>query len=151
MCLSATTGFAQGRNFAGTWVHDDEKTRVANGITGTPMGGVAFSANGEASQSGAPPMVVVVDGSSITIGVRKYQAGGTTTFELRGDTYKTKAEWKDDKLVIEETIATPNGPIVNTLSWYIEAAHLVRETPSPNRPQKVLKAYYTRVKAATDR
>jgi hypothetical protein len=171
---------AQGRNFAGNWTIDQERTAAANASAGggggamrgggggggrgggavgavaagsTTGGTVAVAGGGGGGRGGAavgsispagagmrsggaPPQTVIsVNASSFTIGVGEtapttYKTDGSvnTITNAAGQEVKAKASWKGDKLVIETTTETPNGPRSATNTWYLEGEALVRET-----------------------
>jgi hypothetical protein len=171
---------AQGRNFAGNWTVDAERTQAANaslagagggggavvargaggggrggGAVGTvaagTTGGTVAAAGGGGGRGsaggaiggvgmrsgGAPgPTTISMSASSFTIGsgetATTYKTDGSvnTITNAAGQAVQAKATWKGDKLVIEATTETPNGPRTSTNTWYLEGEALVRETSS---------------------
>jgi hypothetical protein len=169
---------AQGRNFAGTWTIDAERTSAANasvagaggGVRGAGGGGrgaavgtvsagtttggtvavaggggggrggavTAVGAGGAGMRSGGAggpvPTTISMNAGSFTIGSGEnsttYKTDGSlnTITTPAGTEVKAKATWKDDKLVIETTTETPNGPRNATNTWYLDGESLVRET-----------------------
>ena len=107
---AATPAFAQGKDFAGSWVLDAEKSGKTDG----------------------PPAIV------LTLSDKEFTArlGGEKarlmTFKLDGsetaltEGVKTKAAWKGSKL--DATVVTPNGP--ETVSFSRDGAWLVMEGSS---------------------
>jgi hypothetical protein len=151
MSVWATTALAQGRNFAGTWTFDEAKTRAADPRmrAGTPIT-IAVDASGAAPDTGtARPMIVAWDSTSFTWGPNTYKLGATTSLpdKMRGGMVAFRAAWKDDKMVIDE-LAAVDGPVVSTITYYLEGQSLVREWSKPSSDgsaPRVLKTYYKRV------
>jgi hypothetical protein len=133
--------FAQGRNFAGTWMVDYERT---------PRGVQARSGGAGLEPAGdAPPVQITLDATHFSFGPRKYKLDGTTTIESPvGPPPTAKTSWKGDKLVIEESWTAADGsPRKATITWYLEGASLVREISSvvPDTGEsRVHKTYYNR-------
>ncbi len=179
---------AQGRNFAGSWTVDAEKTAASNPATG---GGGRGGGGGGMARSGGAGGAVVATGATATAtaggGARGGGGGGGAVMARSGGpgtpaitavtmdannftlvqgqsttTYKTdgsvtnldnemrkasaKASWQGDKLVIETTTETSNGPIVAHATWYLEGEWLGRENKSTSADgtEVVRKTYYKR-------
>ena len=165
---------AQGRNFSGTWVVDQEKTAAAGGgavggggavvarsgdraiatAGGGGGGGVAVAAGG----GGARAVAGVASGLSLAMDANAFtvvNGATTTTYKLDGSvtniesrmgTARAKASWQGDKIAIETTSDSPNGAIVTHAFWYLEGDSLVRENKStgPDGQDVVRKTYYKR-------
>ena len=158
---------AQGRNFAGSWTLDAERTMAANAgqagargggggggfrsgggagaVAPLPQGGAGGRGGGGGMRSGGPggPMTIALEADtfSVTTGtnVTTYRLDGSpTTTETPGGQVTAKAAWKGDRIVIETTGSGPNGPIVTTSTWYIEGDALVRETSLPGPDGEVM-------------
>jgi len=129
--------------------------RPATATTGTvaAVGGGGRGGGGMARSGGAaevtPGLTVTVDAGTFTIA----QGQSTTTYRTDGsvsnldtDVRKAsaKASWQGDKLVIETTADTPNGPVVTHATWYVEGDWLVREnkTSGPDGQDVIRKTYY---------
>ena len=190
--------FAQGRNFAGSWTVDSEKTMAAAGAAGAIVGGGGggFGGGGGARSGGGGGGTAVAGGSggavmrggggggsasagggggfgggggggargsvstamSISIDANSFaieQGGTSTAYHLDGSTTiietprgnsTAKAGWKGDKLVIETSVDTPNGPVASSSTWYLDGDSLVRENSSlgPSGTTVVRKTYYKR-------
>ena len=111
---------------------------VAGGGGGGGRGGVIASVAGGSASS---ETIIALDSSAFSIaigGVRtSYPLNGSeVVVQMRGAEGRAHASWAGDKLVIETTMDTANGPVVNRTSWFIEGDALVRETAS--------KTYYKR-------
>jgi hypothetical protein len=165
---------AQGRNFAGSWTLDAERTMAANAGAAGPRGGagggfrsggggggavvpqggaVARGGGGGGMRSGGPagPMTIALEADTFSVSsgtnVTTYRLDGSpTTTETPGGQITAKASWKGDRIVIETTGPGPNGPIATTATWYIEGESLVRETslPGPDGELMTRKTYYKR-------
>jgi len=102
---------------------------------GTEMRVAAAGGGGRGGGGGAVgvagPTTIALDSTSFTFGTLKYTIGGTSTLEMPRGTVTAKAAWSADKLVIEQTSQGANGPIVTTISYYLEGDSLVRETSNP--------------------
>jgi hypothetical protein len=199
VAIWATAVLAQGRNFAGSWTIDAEKTSAVNAASGGAevmvrggsggavvaagggggrggggtatgaaagtevrrldpagaTGGVIAAAGGGArgggggGRGGAGPMTITMDAGTLTITngptSTAYRLDGTpTTTETPRGTSTSKSTWKSDRLVIETTVDTPNGPQVTTVAWYMDGEWLVRETSSTaaDGSVNVRKTYY---------
>ena len=87
-------------------------------------------------RSGPTPTVISMNAGSFTIGsgetATTYKTDGSVNAitNAAGQSVQAKAAWKGDKLVIETTTETPNGPRSATNTWYLEGESLVRETAS---------------------
>jgi hypothetical protein len=114
-------------------------------------GGAGGGGGGRGGGRGAAgPMTVTLDAGTFTLA----QGENTTILRTDGTPSVTdtpagpstsKAAWKDDKLVVETTIETTNGPVSNTVVWYLEGESLVRENQSnTDGRQTVRKTYYKR-------
>jgi hypothetical protein len=153
MSVWATTGAAQGRNFAGTWAYDEARSNAARGLTGSTVAIATNATDGATNAGGAPPMTVAFDSTSFSWGPNTYKIGGTTSLpdKMRGGTVAFRATWKEDKMVVEE-LAAVDGPVVSTIAYYLEGQSLVREYSKPTSDgsaPRVSKTYYKRVKTAT--
>jgi hypothetical protein len=120
---------------------------VAAGGGGRGGGGVARSGG-----AGTPAVTTVtVDANTFTLvqgqTTTSYRTDGSVT-NLDNEMRKAsaKASWQGDKLVVETTTDTPNGPIVAHSSWYLEGEWLVRESKSTSADgtDVIRKTYYKR-------
>jgi hypothetical protein len=118
---------------------------------GAPAGAVARSGGGggRGGRGGpAGPMAIALDANAFTVGNLSYKLDGSvTSTETLAGTQTAKAAWKADRLVIEITTPSANGPIVSTQTWYLEGDSLVRETSTPGpdgSAPRVSKLYYKR-------
>jgi hypothetical protein len=98
----------------------------------------------------AGPMTVVLDANTFSFGTGQtsnvYRLDGSATVtETPAGRSTSKAAWKDDKLVIDITLDTVNGPVYSAIVWYLEGDSLVRENQSNlNGQPTVRKTYYKR-------
>ena len=104
-------------------------------------------------RSGGPagPTTIALDTNTFTIGVGENHTmyrldGAPSTTDTPAGRATSKASWKDDKLVIETTTDTANGPVASTVLWYLEGESLVRETQTTNASGQpnVRKTYFKR-------
>ena len=119
---AAGVAFAQGRDLAGTWVLDTEKSGTTDGPKQivTTLSAKEFTARfgGETAQ------------------VMPFKLDGTETVVTDGDLTrgKTKAVWKGDKL--EATVTSERS--TETVTFSREGAWLVAEVSSPQHgPSKL--------------
>jgi pectate lyase len=113
----AVTGYAQKKDFSGTWTLDQAATDAAATTTTTTGGG------------GAGPLTIKQTADSLSI--ERQGRGGTpttTTYKLDGSeqeitmgqaTVKAKAKWDGDKIAVETVRAGQDGTPVT--SWTIYA------------------------------
>jgi len=102
--------------------------------------------------AGTPAVTTVtVDANTFTLvqgqTTTSYRTDGSVT-NLDNEMRKAsaKASWQGDKLVVETTTETPNGPLVGHAMWYLEGEWLVRENTSTSADgtEVVRKTYYKR-------
>jgi hypothetical protein len=147
--------FAQGKNFAGKWTADAEKTAAAmpDGMAG---GGGGGGRAGGGAGGGGGDFTITMDAKTLTI----ERTTGKTVYNLDGSDSKnmvpgrqggdpteqvSKVKWDGDKLVVDTTSQGPNGPQTRTVKWYLEGANLVQETsqaPRGGGDPVVRKTYY---------
>lgn len=147
----AVTGYAQKKDFSGTWTLDAEATAAANptppaggGGGGGRMGGGA----GRMGGGGAGPLTIkqTADGLSIE---RAGRGGNvmTTTYKLDGSeqeiamgqaTVKAKAKWDGDKIAVEIVRPGQDGTPVTTWTTYAldDKGQLWVENKNPNGSRK---------------
>jgi hypothetical protein len=105
---------------------------------GGGRGGVIASVGGVSVNT---ETIIALDSSAFSIEIGGVQTsyplnGSDVVVQMRGAEGRAHASWAGDKLVIETTMDSVNGPVVNRTSWFIEGDALVRETTS--------KTYYKR-------
>ena len=121
----AVTGYAQKKDFSGTWTLDQEATTAANpAATGGGGGG------GGMRGGGGGPMTIKQTADSLSIERQGRQGAQTTTYKLDGSeqeiamgqaTVKAKAKWDGDKIVIEQTRAGQDGtPMTSTITYSLD-------------------------------
>lgn len=110
--------------------------RVAAGAVvggGAGSGGGVVARSGGAGGSVSPDTIIAIDASAFSIeagGVRtSYPLNGAeVVVQVRNRDGRARASWAGDKLVIETTVDSPDGPVVSSASWFMEGDSLVRET-----------------------
>ena len=126
----AVTGYAQKKDFSGTWTPDQAATDAAATITTAPpppAGGGGMPGRG--GMQG--PLTIKQTADSLSI--ERAGRGGnpmTTTYKLDGSeqevpmgqaTAKVKAKWDGDKIVIETTRAGQDGtPMTMTATYSLD-------------------------------
>jgi hypothetical protein len=112
-------------------------------------GGGGGGVGGARGRGPAGPMNITLDSSTFTLAQGEtstaYKLDGTpTTISTPAGDATAKASWKGDRLVIETTSPTPNGPITTSVAWYLDGQSLVRETsvPAPNGELMTRKTFY---------
>jgi hypothetical protein len=144
----AVTGYAQKKDFSGTWTLDTEASAAANASTTTtpPAGG--GGGGGGMRGGGAGPITIKQTADSLSI--ERQGRGGTpttTTYKLDGSeqeitmgpaTVKAKAKWDGDKIAVEVTRAGQDGTPVTTWTIYAldDKGQLWVENKSPNGSRK---------------
>jgi len=136
---------------------------VATGATATTASSGAMAGGGGrgggggavVARSGGPGTpaltTVTVDANTFTLvqgqTTTSYRTDGSVT-NLDNEMRKAsaKASWQGDKLVVETTTETQNGPVVAHASWYLEGEWLVRENKSTSADgtEVIRKTYYKR-------
>ena len=128
----AVTGYAQKKDFSGTWTIDQAATDAAATTTTTtttapPAGG--GGGGGGMRGGGGGPMTIKHTGDTLAI-ERAGRGGGapvTTTYKLDGSeqevamgpaTAKVKAKWDGANIVMETTRAGQDGTPVTTTATY---------------------------------
>jgi len=125
LVASAASAQAQGKDLAGSWALDAEKSKPKDG----------------------PALVVITltdkefttRFGSATARVMPFKLDGTET--TVGENYRTKAAWKGSKL--EATVVSPS--YTETITFFREGAYLVMEGSS--REHGPLKFYFKKVPA----
>ena len=125
----AVTGYAQKKDFSGTWTLDAEATAAANPA---PAGGAAAGGGGGGGGmrgGGGGAMTIKHTGDTLAI-ERAGRGGGaptTTTYKLDGTeqevtmgqgTAKVKAKWDGANIVMETTRAGQDGAPMTTTAVY---------------------------------
>jgi hypothetical protein len=145
----AVTGYAQKKDFSGTWTLDQAATDAAATTTTTAAPPAGGGGGGGGMRGGGGPMTIKHTGDTLAI-ERPGRGGGaptTTTYKLDGSeqevtmgqgTAKVKAKWDGDKIVMETTRAGQDGtPVTTTATYSLDAAGLLWvETKSPQGTQK---------------
>ena len=126
----AVPGYAQKKDFSGTWTMDAEASAAAN--PAPPAGGAPGGGGGGGGMrggGGGGPMTIKHTGDTIAI-ERAGRGGGapvTTTYKLDGSeqevamgqmTAKVKAKWDGANIVIETTRAGQDGAPMTTTAVY---------------------------------
>ena len=138
----AVTGYAQKKDFSGTWTMDQEATTAANPAATGGGGG------GGGMRGGGGPITIKQTADSLSIERQGRQGAQTTTYKLDGTeqeitmgqaTIKAKAKWDGDKIVIDQTRAGQDGtPTTSTITYSLdEKGMLWMETKSANGSRKV--------------
>jgi hypothetical protein len=86
---------------------------------------IAIDGNSFSTDIGGVHTTYPLNGSEVTVPMQGGARGGGAVTVTEA---KARASWKGDMLVIETTIAGPEGPITNTTSWFLEGDSLVRLT-----------------------
>jgi hypothetical protein len=143
-------GGARGGGGGGAIVATSATTTATAGAVAVGGGGRGGGGGGVARSGGAgTPAVttVTVDANTFTLvqgqTTTSYRTDGSVT-NLDNEMRKAsaKASWQGDKLVVETTTETPNGPIVGHATWYLEGEWLVRE--NADGTEVIRKTYYKR-------
>jgi len=122
----AITGYAQKKDFSGTWTMDQAATEAANPA---PAGGTGGGGGGGGMRGGgAGPMTIKQTADTLTIERQGPNGAISTVYKLdgtesevpagRGGTGKAKAKWDGDKLVIDITRAGQDGTPMTTSAIY---------------------------------
>ena len=128
----AITGYAQKKDFSGTWTMDQEATTAAN----------------PAATGGGGPMTIKQTADSLTIETQGRQGAQSRVYKLDGSeteitmgqaTAKAKAKLDGDKIVIETTRAGQDGTPMTTTATYSldDKGMLWVETKTANGSRKV--------------
>ena len=123
----AVTGYAQKKDFSGTWTLDAEATAAANPA---PAAGAAAGGGGGGGRmgGGGGPMTIKQTADSLTIETQGRQGPQSRVYKLDGSeqevamgqmTVKAKAKWDGDKIAVEIVRPTQDGAPVT--SWTIYA------------------------------
>ena len=127
----AVTGYAQKKDYSGTWNVDQALTDAAATTTTTaaPPAGGGGGGGGRQGGGGGATFTIKQTGDSLAI-ERPGRGGGaatTTTYKLDGSeqevamgqaTAKVKAKWDGDKIVMETTRAGQDGAPMTTTATY---------------------------------
>lgn len=123
----AVTGYAQKKDFSGTWTLDTEATTAANPTP--PAGGGGGRMGGGGGRGMAGPMTIKQTADALTIERQGPNGPISTVYKLdgsefevtqgRGGAAKAKAKWDGDKLAIEINRTGQDGTPVT--SWTIYA------------------------------
>jgi hypothetical protein len=139
----AVTGYAQKKDFSGTWTMDQEATAAAN-TTGTTGGG-----GGAGMRGGGGPITIKQTADALTIERQGQQGTMSTVYKLdgtetevtagRGGTAKAKAKWDGDKIVVEQTRQGQDGtPTTSTITYSLDDKGMLwMETKTANGSRKV--------------
>jgi hypothetical protein len=140
----AVTGYAQKKDFSGTWTMDQEATAAANpAATGGGGGG------GGMRGGGGGPITIKHTADSLTIERQGQQGTMSTVYKLdgsevevpagRGGTAKAKAKMEGDKIVIEQTRQGQDGtPTTSTITYSLDDKGMLwMETKTANGSRKV--------------
>src|SRR5437868_7102539 len=144
----AVTGYAQKKDYSGTWNVDQALTDAAATTTTAPPAGGGGGGGGRGGGGGAT-FTIKQTGDSFAI-ERPGRGGGaptTTTYKLDGSeqeipmgqaTAKAKAKWDGDKIVIDTTRAGQDGsPMTTTATYSIDKDGVLWvETKTPMGTQK---------------
>jgi hypothetical protein len=132
----AVTGYAQKKDFSGTWNLDQAATdAAATTTTAPPAGG---GGGGMRGGGGGATFTIKQTGDALAI-ERPGRGGGaptTVTYKFdgsevevpmgRGGTGKAKAKWDGDKIVIETTGAGQDGaPVTTTATYALDASGML--------------------------
>jgi hypothetical protein len=150
----AVTGYAQKKDFSGTWTLDQAATDAAATTTAAPPATPpatppAGGGGGMRGGGGGGPMTIKQTADSLSI-ERAGRGGGaptTTVYKLDGTeqeitmgqgTAKAKAKWDGDKIVIETTRAGQDGtPVTTTVTYSLDPAGVLwLETKGAQGTQK---------------
>jgi hypothetical protein len=145
----AVTGYAQKKDFSGTWTLDQAATEAANPApAGGAGGGTGGGGGGGMRGGGAGPMTIKQTADALTIERQGPNGAISTVYKLdgtesevpggRGGTAKAKAKWDGDKLVIDTTRAGQDGTPMTTSATYSldDKGMLWIETKTPNGTRK---------------
>jgi hypothetical protein len=125
----AVTGYAQKKDFSGTWTLDAEATAAANPA---PAGGAAAGGGGGGGgRMGGGGGAMTIKHTGDTLAIERAGRGGgaptTTTYKLDGSeqevtmgqgTAKVKAKWDGANIVMETTRAGQDGAPMTTTAVY---------------------------------
>ena len=124
----AVTGYAQKKDFSGTWTLDQAATDAAATTTTAPAPPPGGGPGGGRMGGMGSPMTIKQTADSLSI--ERTGRGGTpmtTIYKLDGSeqevpmgqmTAKVKAKWDGDKIVIETTRAGQDGTPMTTTATY---------------------------------
>jgi hypothetical protein len=124
----AVTGYAQKKDFSGTWTLDAEATAAAAAATTTTTTTTGGGGGGGGMRGGGGPLTIKQTADSLSI--ERQGRGGTpttTTYKLDGSeqeitmgqaTVKAKAKWDGDKIAVETVRAGQDGTPVTTWTIY---------------------------------
>jgi hypothetical protein len=123
----AATGYAQKKDFSGTWTLDQAATDAAATTTAPPAGG---GGGGRGGAMAGGPMTIKQTAEALTIerqgpnGVMSqvYKLDGTESeISMGRGTVKAKAKWDGDKIVIEQTRVGQDGtPTTSTVTYALD-------------------------------
>ena len=140
---------AQGRNFAGSWTLDIERTMAANpaGGRGGAGGGMRSGGGGGGGTTAAIPQggAVARGGGGGGGGMRSGGPGGPMTLALDGNTFSVTNGANVTTYHLDGTPSTsdtPNGQVTAKASW--KGDHIVIETTGqgPNGPTVTTATWY---------
>lgn len=126
----AVTGYAQKKDFSGTWTLDQAATDAAatTSTTAAPPAGAGGGGGGGGMRGGGGPMTIKQTADALTIERQTPNGPVSTVYKLdgsefevpagRGGTGKAKAKWDGDKLVIDITSAGQDGTPVTRSTIY---------------------------------
>ena len=124
----AVTGYAQKKDFSGTWTLDQAATDAAATTTTTTTTGGGGGGGGMRGGGGTGPLTIKQTADSLSI--ERQGRGGTpttTTYKLDGSeqeiamgqaTIKAKAKWDGDKIAIETVRPGQDGTPVSGWTIY---------------------------------
>jgi hypothetical protein len=138
----AVTGYAQKKDFSGTWTMDQEATTAANPAATGGGGG------GGGMRGGGGPITIKQTADSLSIERQGRQGAQTTTYKLDGteqeiamgqNTIKAKAKWDGDNIVIDQTRPGQDGtPMTSTITYSLDDKGMLwMETKTANGSRKV--------------
>jgi hypothetical protein len=127
----AVTGYAQKKDFSGTWTLDQAATDAAATTTTAPAPPPGGGPGG--GRMGGMPGPMTIKQTADSLSIERVGRGGTpmtTTYKLDGTeqevpmgqaTAKVKAKWDGDKIIIETTRAGQDGtPMTMTATYSLD-------------------------------
>ena len=141
----AITGYAQKKDFSGTWTLDQAATEAANPAPAAGAGGGA--GGGGMRGGGGGPMTIKQTADALTIERQGQNGVMSTVYKLDGSeneitmgrgTAKAKAKWDGDKIVVEQTRAGQDGtPVTTTITYSLDDKGMLWvENKTPNGSRK---------------
>ena len=143
----AVTGYAQKKDFSGTWTLDQAATDAAATTTTATTPPAGGGAGGGGGRGMAGPITIKQTADALTIERQGPNGAVSTVYKLDGTeseitmgrgTAKAKARWDADKIVIEQTRTGQDGaPVTSWTTYALDAKGMLWiETKNPQGTTK---------------